>query len=320
MKEDALKMVPTRDGFGRGVVELGKTDKRIVVLSADLTDSTRAGWFKKEFPERFFAFGVAEQDMFGTASGLALSGKIPYACTFGVFASGRAWDQIRVSIAYMNLDVKIIGTHGGLTVGEDGATHQALEEITLMRVLPNMTVVVPADAIEARKATVQTVAHKGPVYIRLGRNPVPIVTEEKDPFNIGKANVLRKGDALTIFACGIMVYSALKAHDVLLRDKISARVVNLHTPKPIDIDVIKKAAKETGAIVTAEEHSLKGGFGSAISEVVSQNFPVPMKMVGVRNRFGESGSPKELLKAFNLETEDIVEAARQVLRMKNKRR
>lgn len=311
-----LKMVSTRDGFGHGIVELGRTNKDVVVLSADLTDSTRAGWFKKEFPGRFFAFGVAEQDMFGTAAGFALSGKIPYACTFGVFASGRAWDQLRISVAYMNLDVKIIGTHGGVTVGEDGATHQALEEITLMRVLPNMTVVVPCDAIEARKATIQAAGLKGPVYIRLGRNKVPVLTKEDGPFKIGKPNILREGDALTIFACGIMVYSALEAHRLLLKDNIKARVINLHTPKPIDTEAIKTAAKETGAIVTAEEHTLKGGLGSAISEVVSQNFPVPIKMVGIKDRFGESGPPKGLLHRFGLETKDIVEATRAVLRMK----
>lgn len=316
MKNKKLEMAPTRDGFGKGVIELGKTNKNVVVLSADLTDSTRAGWFKKEFPERFFAFGVAEQDMIGAAAGFALSGKIPYACTFGVFASGRAWDQIRVSVAYMNLDVKIVGTHGGITVGEDGATHQALEEITLMRVLPNMTVIVPADMLEAKKATIQAAKYKGPVYIRLGRTAVPLITSEEDSFEIGKAKVLRKGSDLTIFACGIMVYFALQAHDILKKSKINARVINLHTPKPIDTEAIKAAARETGAIVTAEEHALKGGFGSAISEVVSQNCPVPIKMVGVRDSFGASGSVKELLKEFNLETEDIVKAAKSALKMK----
>jgi len=316
MKKNKLEMVPTRDGFGKAVVELGKKDERIVVLSADLTDSTRAGWFKKEFPERFFAFGVAEQDMIGAASGFALSGKIPYACTFGVFASGRAWDQIRVSVAYMNLDVKIVGTHGGVTVGEDGATHQALEEITLMRVLPNMTVIVPSDAIEAKKATVAAAKHKGPVYLRLGRGKVPVVTKEKDAFKIGKANVLKEGKDLTIFACGIMVYAALEAHKILADENITARVVNMHTPKPLDVEAIKSAATQTGAIVTAEEHSTFGGFGSAISEIVSGRFPVPTKMVGVRNKFGESGSEKELLKEFNLEAKDIVKAAKEALKLK----
>src|SRR3989338_5079531 len=194
------EMIPTRDGFGKGLLELGRQNKDVVVLSADLTESTRANWFKKEFPDRFFGLGVAEQDMFGVAAGFALMGKIPFACTFGVFASGRAWDQIRISIAYMNLNVKIIGTHGGISVGPDGATHQALEEIALMRILPNMTVVVPADAIEARKATIEAAELKGPVYIRLGRNPAPIISKKEDLFKIGKANILREGRGLSIFA------------------------------------------------------------------------------------------------------------------------
>ena len=316
MKEQNLEMIATRDGFGKGLIELGEANGNVVVLSADLTDSTRAAWFRDRFPERFFAFGVAEQDMFGAAAGFALSGKIPYACTFGVFASGRAWDQLRVSVAYMNLGVKIIGTHGGLTVGEDGATHQALEEIALMRVLPHMTIVVPCDAIEAKRATIAAADIKGPVYIRLGRTKTPVITKETDSFEIGKANVLRQGTDLTIFACGIMVHPALEAAETLREQKIKARVVNLHTPKPIDKEAIIDAAKETGAIVTAEEHNLRGGLGSAISEVISQNLPVPVKMVGVNDRFGESGAPEELLKAFNLEAQDIVEAAKAVLKMK----
>lgn len=316
MKKEDIKMIPTRDGFGHGIVELGRRDKRIVVLSADLTDSTRAAWFKKEFPDRFFTFGVAEQDMIGAASGFALSGKIPYACTFGVFASGRAWDQIRVSVAYMNANVKIIGTHGGLTVGEDGATHQALEEITLMRVLPNMTVIVPADAVEAKKATIKAAEHNGPVYMRLGRQAVPVVTDEGKAFEIGKADLLREGTDLTIIACGIMVCAALEAYDMLLKENIKARVINIHTPNPLDIETIKRAAKETGAIVTAEEHNLKGGLGSAVAEVVAQYFPVPINMIGVRNCFGKSGCSDELLKEFNLEAKDIVKAARHVISMK----
>ena len=316
MKNGESKMMPTRDGFGLGIVELGRKNKDVVVLSADLTDSTRAGWFKKEFPERFFAFGVAEQDMFGTAAGFALSGKVPYACTFGVFASGRAWDQIRVSVAYMNLGVKIIGTHAGVTVGEDGATHQALEEIALMRVLPNMTVLVPCDGIEAKQATIAAAEVKGPVYIRLGRSKLPVKTNDDDPFEIAKAKTLREGSDLTIFACGIMVHSSLDAASLLSKEGIEARVVNLHTPKPVDKEAVISAAKDTGAIVTAEEHNVKGGFGSAISEVVTENFPVPVKMVGVKDRFGESGLPNELLKVCGLESGNIVEAAKQALGMK----
>ncbi|MCX5715475.1 MAG: transketolase family protein [Candidatus Omnitrophica bacterium] len=310
------ELIATRDGFGKGVVELGEKNKNVVVLSADLTDSTRAAWFKERFPERFIDCGIAEQDMFGTAAGLALMGKIPFACTFGVFASGRAWDQLRISVAYMNLNVKIIGTHGGLAVGEDGATHQALEEIALMRILPNMTVVVPADAIEAKKATIQSAQLKGPVYIRLGRSPAPLVSKESDTFKIGKANVLKDGKDVSIIACGLMVSEALSACDELAKKGISARLINLHTPKPLDTETILKAAKETRAIVTAEEHLLAGGMGSAVAEFLSTNFPVPIKMVGVNDSFGESGKPEELLKKFNLTSAAIVEKAGQVLAMK----
>lgn len=316
MTAEKIKMVSTRDGFGEALIELGKTNKNVVVLSADLTDSTRAAWFKRDFPDRFFGLGVAEQDMFGVAAGFALMGKIPFACTFGVFASGRAWDQIRVSVAYMNLDVKIAGTHGGISVGPDGATHQALEEIALMRIIPNMTVVVPCDAIEAKRATIEAAGIKGPVYLRLGRSGVPVITKPEDSFKIGKANVLREGRDLAIFACGQMVSEALVACDTLAKEGIKARVVNLHTPKPIDKDVIVAAAFETGAIVTAEEHTVMGGLGSAVAEVVSQSCPIPMKMVGVKNRFGLSGEPDELFKYFGLTAGDIVKAAKEVLGMK----
>jgi transketolase len=311
-----VEMVPTRDGFGKGVVELGKQNKNVVVLSADLTDSTRANWFKKEFPGRFFGMGVAEQDMMSTAAGFALMGKIPFACTFGVFASGRAWDQIRVSIAYMNLNVKIIGSHGGISVGPDGATHQALEEIALMRIIPNMTVIVPADALEAKKATIEAGNTKGPVYIRLGRAPVPVVTKQDAPFRIGRADTLREGSDAAIIACGQMVYEALAAADLLEKEGISAMVINMHTPKPLDKDAIIKAAKKTGVVVTAEEHTVLGGLGSAVSEVVSQNCPVPMKIVGIQDRFGISGEPDELFRHFGLTPANIVKAVKEAIALK----
>ena len=287
-----------------------------MVLSADLTDSTRAGWFKKKFPERFFSMGVSEQDMICTASGLALSGKTAFACTFGVFAAGRAWDQVRISVAYMNTDVKIVGTHGGISVGEDGPTHQAVEEITLMRVLPNMTVIVPCDALEAKKATIASASYKGPVYLRLGRSAVPILTKEKDTFEIGKASLLREGSDVTIIACGYEVYESLLAYDMLKKDGINARVINLHTPKPVDRDAITNAARETGAIVTAEGHSIVGGLGGVVSEVVAQEFPVPVEFIGVKDRFGESGPPAELFKMFELTAEDIVKAAKRAIARK----
>jgi transketolase len=316
MSSTQLKMVPTRDGFGRGLVRLGKENRDVVVLSADLTDSTRAAWFKKEFPERFFGLGVAEQDMFGASAGFALMGKIPFACTFGVFASGRAWDQIRVSVSYMNLNVKIAGTHGGISVGPDGATHQALEEIALMRILPNMTIVVPCDAVEAERATIEAVSVKGPVYLRLGRSGMPVITKETDFFRIGKANTLREGTDLTIFACGQMVYESMLACDILQKEGIKARLVNMHTPKPIDAEAVMKAAYETGAIVTVEEHTVAGGFGSAIAEVVSQENPVPIRMVGIRNRFGVSGEPEELFEYFGLTPKHIVSAVHEALKLK----
>lgn len=311
------ELISTRDGFGKGLLELGERNKNVVVLSADLTDSTRAGWFKDKFPDRFFGFGIAEQDMFGAAAGLALMGKVPFACTFGVFASGRAWDQIRVSIAYMKSNVKIIGTHGGISVGEDGATHQAIEEIALMRIIPNMTVVVPCDANEAKKATIQAAMEiNGPVYIRLGRSPAPVLTKEGDLFKIGRANVLREGSDIAIIACGAMVYEALLACDELLKEGIRARLINIHTPKPLDKEAVLKAAQETGAIVTAEEHLLAGGLGSAVAEFLSQECPVPIKMVGIDDRFGESGKAAELFKAFKLTAQDIIKAAKGALSMK----
>ncbi len=311
-----VQMKPTRDGFGEALLELGEKNKAVVSLCADLTDSTRVGWFRDRYPDRFFSFGISEQDMYSAAAGLALTGKIPFAATFGVFASGRAWDQIRISIAYMNLDVKIIGTHGGISVGEDGATHQAIEEIGLMRMLPNMTVIVPCDALEAMRATLTSAEYKGPVYIRLGRSSAPIVTKEEDVFEIGKAMTLRDGDDLTIIATGSMVIEAISAHEELAKKGISARVINLHTPKPIDREAIVKAAKETGAIVTAEEHLLHCGMGSAVSEVLSQEYPVPVKMVGIKDRFGESGDPGLLFKKFGLTAENIAKVSQEALKLK----
>ncbi|NQT06393.1 MAG: transketolase family protein [Candidatus Omnitrophica bacterium] len=313
-----VQMKPTRDGFGEALLELGEKNKDVVALCADLTDSTRAGWFRDKYPDRFISIGISEQDMYSTAAGLSLTGKIPFAATFGVFASGRAWDQIRISIAYMNLNVKIIGTHGGISVGADGATHQAIEEIGLMRILPNMTIIVPCDALEAKKATIKSAEYKGPVYIRLGRNKSPNITKEGEKFEIGKAMTLKDGSDLTIIACGLMVHESLVASDELAKEGIKARVINLHTPKPIDKDAIIKAAKETKAIVTAEEHLIHCGMGSAVSEVLSENFPVPMKMVGIRDRFGESGEPEELLKKFGLTSAGIVKAAREVLKLKKR--
>ncbi|MFH0838811.1 MAG: transketolase family protein [Candidatus Omnitrophota bacterium] len=309
-------MKATREGFGEALLELGRENPDVVVLSADLTSSTRAHYFMKEFPHRFFNLGVAEQDMVSTAAGLALMGKIPFACSFGVFATGKTWEQLRVSVCQMKLNVKIAGSHGGITVGPDGATHQALEEIVLMRALAHMTVIVPADYLEAKKATKAACNYPGPVYLRLGKDNIPIVTNEEEPFEIGKAQVLKDGSDLTIIACGLMVSEALKAHDVLEKEGIKARIINLHTIKPIDAKTIISAAKETRAILTAEEHTIIGGLGSAVSEIVGRNYPVPLDMVGVEDTFGQSGTPAELLKLYNLTYENLVKKAKQLLERK----
>jgi len=314
---DKTKNMSTRDGFGKALLELGESNKNVVVLSADLTESVRAHWFREKYPERFVSHGVAEQDMIGAAAGMALSGKIPFACTFGAFASGRAWDQIRISVAYMNLNVNIVGTHGGISVGEDGATHQALEEIALMRLLPNMTVVVPADAEEAFLATKQAVDIKGPVYLRLGRSAVPFV-ERKSPFRIGKAEVLQEGKDLSIVACGHLVIKSVEAAKILEGKGISAEVIDLHTPKPIDKEVIIKSASKTKAVLTAEEHTIYGGMGSAVAEVLVENCPVPMKMMGIREKFGVSGTPEELYEYFGLSVANIVKEAEALIARKKK--
>ncbi|MBI4726671.1 transketolase family protein [candidate division TA06 bacterium] len=297
-----IEQKPTRFGYADALLELGKTNPNVVVLDADLAKSTLTGRFQEKYPQRFFDIGIAEQNMLGMAGGLSLTGKIPFVNTYGVFLAGRAWD----------------GAHGGLSVGPDGATHQALEEIALMRVLPNMRLIVPCDSNQAYKATLETARIKGPVYIRLGREPVPVITTDKTPFRCGQAQTYREGKDVTIFACGLLIYLSLVAAEKLAKKGISARVINLHTVKPIDKKAIIKAAKETGAIVTAEEHQLMAGFGSAISEVVSQNCPVPMEMVGVRDTFGESGQPWELLKKYHLMDGDIVKAVEKAIKRKKK--
>ena len=310
-----LKKGSTRDGFGKALAELGGENKDVVVLSADLTESVRAHWFKEKYPERFVSHGVAEQDMLSAAAGLALTGKIPFACTFGAFASGRAWDQVRVSVAYMNLNVNIAGSHGGISVGEDGATHQAIEEIALMRIMPNMTVVVPADAREAFLATKQAINIPGPVYLRLGRANAPILGDG-ETFKIGKADIKKKGKDLTIIACGHLVYTALEAALVLEKKGISAGVINLHTPKPIDKEAIIQAARETGAVLTVEEHTIFGGMGSAVAEVLVQECPVPMRIMGIPDKFGVSGSPEQLYAHFGLTEERVVEEAEKLVKRK----
>jgi len=307
---------PTRDGFGEGLLELGKTHPNVVALSGDLEDSARAIWFKKQYPQRFFSVGIAEQDMIGTAAGLALAGKIPFACSFSQFVTGKTLEQLRLAVCYQKLNVKIAGSHGGLSVGADGATAEALEELGHMRTLPYMTVIVPCDALEAKRATIACADYPGPVFLRLGRSPIPTITKEADPYRIGHAVVMRPGDDLTLIACGVMVGHALQAAESLSKEDIQARVLNLHTIKPIDRQTLIAAAKETGAVVTAEEHTVLGGMGSAVAEVLVQTHPVPMRFVGVEDAFGTSGDPADLLKVFHLMPEDIVKAAKDVLRLK----
>lgn len=306
----------TRDGFGEALVELGRKNRKIVVLSGDLEDSTRAEFFKKEFPERFFNLGISEQDILGTSVGLSLDGLIPFACSFAVFLTNRAYDILRISICYNNRNVKLIGSHAGLTVGEDGATAQCLEDFACTRVLPNLTVFSPVDFIEAKKATFKMTEICGPVYMRLARAPFPIISKESDPFVPGKANLMREGKDVTIIATGLMVSESLKAAELLQKEGIDIRVLNFHTIKPIDRGAIIQSAQETGAMVTAEEHQINGGLGSAVAEVLVQNLPVPQEMVAVQDSFGESGDVEGLLRKYHLKDIDIAEAARRVLRRK----
>ena len=313
-----MELKSTREGYGEGLVELGEKNKDVVVLCADLADSTKASMFRKKFPDRYIAMGIAEADMISTAAGLAIAGKIPFASSFSVFAVGRTWDQIRIDLSYSNLNVKIGGSHSGISVGPDGPTHQSLEDIALTRVMPNMKVIVPCDVHETRKATIAAAGIKGPVYIRFGRAEVPVITEKDSRFEFGKGVVLKKGKDVTIIACGLMVYEALKAAEILEKKGISAKVINMHTVKPIDRDMIFESAGETGAIVTAEEHQVAGGLGSAVSEVLVSGYPVPVEMVGMKDCYGSSGEPEELLKKFRLKDADIAQAAVAVMKRKKK--
>ena len=301
-----------RDVYGQTLVELGKQNEDIVVLDADLSGSTRTAIFAKEFPQRFFNFGVAEQNMVATSAGLASCGKTVFVSTFAIFATGRAWDQVRNSVCYSNFNVKIVVTHAGLTVGPDGATHQALEDIALMRVLPNMNIIVPCDGPQAREAVLAAASHNGPFYVRLGRAKVPTI-ENKGEFKLGKAQVLTSGNDLAIIACGVMVTEALVAVKSLLGKGIKARLINMHTIRPLDTEEILKAARETKGIIVCEEHSVIGGLASSVQEVVSEEYPTKVVCLGVKNRFGQSGDPAELLKEYNLTSADIEKAALKIL-------
>ena len=308
---------PTRNAFGDTLVELGKEMENLAVVSADLEDSTRAEFFKNAYPDRHFSVGIAEQDMIGTAVGLSLNNMTVFTNSFAVFLTNRAYDMIRILVCYNNANVKLACSHAGVTVGPDGASAQCLEDFAIMRVLPNMKVVYPVDYTEAVKAFKVIAKQHGPCYIRLSRSAMPAVTEEDDEFVIGKANVMRDGKDVTIIACGLMVSEALTAANALAKENIEAKVVNMHTIKPIDEHMICASAKATGAIVTAEEHQRNGGLGSAVAEVLVRNHPVPVEMIAVKDTFGESGTPEELLAKYHLKAVDIIAACKKAIARKS---
>jgi transketolase len=311
-----LEMLPTRDGYGKGLVVAAEKDERVVVLCADLAESTRSHWFKEKFPKRFIEMGVAEQNMATVAAGMANYGKIPFISSYAAFSPGRNNEQIRTTISLNDVPVKIAGAHAGVSVGPDGATHQALEDMALMRVQPNMVVISPCDAVEAQKATVAAAFNGKPTYIRLGREKTPVITTEKTPFEIGKALVLRPGKDVTIIACGPVLYEAMVAAELLEKKGISAEVINNHTIKPMDAKTILTSVKKTGCVVTVEEHQTMGGMGSAVAEILAEQFPAPVEMIGIKDRFGESGTPDELMAFFGLTHPFIVKAAQKVIKRK----
>ena len=301
----------TREAYGNTLAEL-KDNENVVVLEADLGHATKSLKFKEVCPQRFFNMGIAEADMIGTAAGLAACGKVPFASTFSVFATGRAFDQVRNSVCYPNLNVKIVGTHAGITVGEDGGTHQAIEDIALMRSLPNMSIVVPSDDVEARAAVLAAAAYKGPMYLRMARVASPTYHNDSYVFTLGKGEIIREGSDLTIIACGLMVMKAMEAAEQLAKEGVSVRVINMHTIKPLDHKLVIESAEKTGKIITVEEANILGGLGSAVCETVSEYCPVPVKLIGVRDIFGKSGNPDKLLQEYGLTAEHIIEEARKL--------
>jgi len=311
-----VEMISTRDGFGQGLIELGEKNENVVVLCADLTNSTKTGVFKERFPERYIEVGIAEQNMANVAVGLALQGKVPFLATYAVFSPGRNWDQIRISGCYNKANVKYAGAHSGISVGQDGATHQAMEDIALTRVLPRMTVLVPCDVEETRKVTIASGEIDGPVYLRYARAASPAITTEKTPFKIGKSVVFKDGDDVAIIGAGPIVHSALVAADRLVEKDISCRVINSPSVKPLDEETIEKAARDCGVVVTCEEHQVMGGFGSAVAEHLVKTYPVPMAFVGMQDSFGESGLPEELLAKHKMDADAIVEAVLTVVKKK----
>jgi len=307
--------IATRQAYGDALAEFG-VDENIVVFDADLSKSTKTASFQKKYPERFFNMGIAEANMMCAAAGMSTCGKTVFASTFAIFAAGRACEQVRNSICYPNLSVTIGATHAGVSIGEDGASHQMLEDIANMRAMPNMTIISPADAVETRLAVKAVLDHKGPVYLRLGRLSVPVIFDENYKFEIGKGVEIREGSDVTVIATGLLVHEAIKAFDILAEKGISARIINMPTIKPIDEEIIEKAARETGAIVTAEEHNIYGGLGSAVCEVVAERCPVPVLRIGTQDKFGKSGKPELLLKEYELTGEDIARKVLKVLELK----
>jgi transketolase len=308
----------TRSGFGEGIHELGKTNPKVVALTADLAGSLKLAAFIKDFPDRFFQCGIAEANMMGVAAGLTINGHIPYTTTFANFSTGRVYDQIRQSIAYSGKNVKICASHAGLTLGEDGATHQILEDIGMMKMLPGMTVIVPCDFNQTKAATIAIAEYEGPVYLRFGRPKWPNFTPENEPFIIGKAQLLNEGTDVSIFACGHLVWKAIEAARILEQKGISIDLINIHTIKPLDVEAVKASIEKTGCAVSAEEHNIIGGLGDSIAQVAARHFPIPLEYIGTKDTFGESGTPDELLKKYGLDTDNIVAAAEKVLARRRK--
>jgi transketolase len=306
----------TRSGFGQGLLEAGKRNQNVVALCADLTESVKMGAFKEAFPERFFQIGISEANMVGVASGLALSSKVPFIGSFAAFSTGRVYDQIRQSVAYSNTNVKIAGSHAGITLGEDGATHQILEDIGLMKMLPNMVVINPCDYNQTVQATIAAAEHVGPVYLRFGRPKVPIFISEDTPFQIGKALIINEGKDVTILATGHLVWEAIQAGEKLAEQGIDAEIINIHTIKPLDKEAILKSVAKTGCVVTCEEHQYNGGLGDSVAQLLAQNNPKPIEYIGIDDKFGESGKPEDLMVKYGLKSQDIVEAVEKVIKRK----
>jgi len=306
----------TRSGFGEGLAELGRSNENVVALCADLTGSLKMDAFQKENPERFFQVGIAEANMIGLAAGMTIGGKIPYTGTFANFSTGRVYDQIRQSVAYSQKNVKICASHAGLTLGEDGATHQILEDIGMMKMLPNMTVIVPADFNQTKQATIAIAKHKGPVYLRFGRPVMPIFVKPDAKFVIGKADVLQEGTDVTIIACGHLVWKSIEAAKTLSEQGISVELINMHTIKPLDEEAIFKSVSKTGCVVTAEEHMIAGGLGESVAQVLARKLPAPQEFVAVNDTFGESGTPMELMTKYGIDSQNVVDAALRVISRK----